>query len=51
VIRRHAVDLGVPLVTDLRLARAIVDALRRRRRALPQAIAWNDYLAGQGPAS
>jgi carbamoyl-phosphate synthase large subunit len=49
LIRRHAADLGMPLVTDLQLARAIVEGLRRRRHAVPQAIAWNDYLAGKVP--
>jgi carbamoyl-phosphate synthase large subunit len=43
-IRRHAVDLGVPLVTDLQLARAIVEALRWRRPASLDVLAWNDYV-------
>jgi carbamoyl-phosphate synthase large subunit len=51
LIRRHAVDLGMPLVTDLQLARAIVEALRRRGNAPLEAIAWNDYLGGKIPAN
>jgi carbamoyl-phosphate synthase large subunit len=44
-IRRCAVDCGVPLITDLQLARAVVEAMRHRRRADLKIIAWNDYLA------
>jgi carbamoyl-phosphate synthase large subunit len=43
-IRRCAVDCGVPLITDLQLARAVVEAMRNRRREDLQVIAWNDYL-------
>ena len=45
LIRREAADLGVPLITDLQLALAIVEALRWRGQALPEAVAWNDYVA------
>jgi hypothetical protein len=34
MIRRQAVDFGVTLVTDLPLARAIVEALRWRGRPM-----------------
>jgi carbamoyl-phosphate synthase large subunit len=44
-IRRCAVDFGVPLITDLQLARAVVEALRHRRREDLRIVAWNDYLA------
>jgi carbamoyl-phosphate synthase large subunit len=43
-IRRCAVDCGVPLITDLQLARAVIEAMRNRRREDLQVIAWNDYL-------
>ena len=43
-IRRCAVDCGVPLITDLQLARAVVEAMRHRRLEDLQVIAWNDYL-------
>jgi hypothetical protein len=46
LIRRQATDLGVPLITDLQLARAIIEALRCRKSATLEAVAWNDYLAG-----
>jgi len=49
-IRRQAVDLGVPLVTDLQLARAIVEALRWRKPADLGVLAWNDYV-GHSPSS
>jgi carbamoyl-phosphate synthase large subunit len=45
LIRRHAVDLGVPLVTDLQLARAIVEAMRWGNPATLDVLAWNDYFA------
>lgn len=44
-IRRQAVDLGVPLVTDLQLARAIVEALRRRKPSSLGVLALEDYVA------
>ena len=44
LIRRRAVDAGIPLITDLQLARAIIEALRWRRPESLQVIAWNDYL-------
>jgi carbamoyl-phosphate synthase large subunit len=50
LIRRHAVDLGVPLVTDLQLARAIVEALRWRKPSSLEVLAWNDF-AGRNPPS
>jgi len=50
LIRRHAVDLGVPLVTDLQLARAIVEALRWRKPSSLEVLAWNDF-AGRSPPS
>jgi carbamoyl-phosphate synthase large subunit len=48
-IRRQAVDLGVPLVTDLQLARAIVEALRWRKPSDLGVLAWNDYV-GHSPS-
>jgi carbamoyl-phosphate synthase large subunit len=47
MIRRQAVDLGVTLVTDLPLARAIVEALRWRRLLTLDVVAWNDYVGGE----
>ena len=46
MIRRRAVDNDVPLVTDLMLARAVVEALRFRRNGAALSIqAWDEYLA------
>jgi carbamoyl-phosphate synthase large subunit len=45
LIRRRAVDLGVPLITDLQLARAVVEALRRTHPEQIRVVAWNDYLS------
>ena len=47
LIRRRAIDLGVPLVTDLPLARAIVEALRWRKPEDLEVTAWNDFVAHQ----
>ena len=32
-IRRRAVDAGIPLLTDLQLARAVIEALRHKKLA------------------
>ena len=46
LIRRRAVDAEVPLITDLMLARALVDALRRHGNpAQLRLLAWNEYAA------
>ncbi len=47
LIRRRAVDADVPLVTDLMLATALVNALRNRRGRAPAIRAWDEYLARQ----
>ncbi|HXF47566.1 MAG TPA: carbamoyl-phosphate synthase (glutamine-hydrolyzing) large subunit [Burkholderiaceae bacterium] len=44
LIRRAAVDAGVPLITDLQLARAVVEALRRKKRSDLRLLAWDDYV-------
>ena len=48
LIRRAAVDAGIPLITDLQLARAVVEALRRRKPDDLQIRAWEDYVS-RGP--
>jgi carbamoyl-phosphate synthase large subunit len=48
LIRRQAADMGVPLVTDLQLARALVEAMRAKKTEQLELIAWND-LADAGP--
>lgn len=50
LIRRQAVDHGVPLITDLQLARAIVEALRYRKPSDLEVLAWNDYLGRSEPS-
>jgi carbamoyl-phosphate synthase large subunit len=49
-IRRAAVDAGVPLITDLQLARAVIDALRSRGLADLQLLAWDERAASAPPA-
>jgi carbamoyl-phosphate synthase large subunit len=49
-IRRAAVDAGVPLITDLQLARAVVEALRVRKPDELQMLAWEDYVSRDKPA-
>ena len=43
-IRRRATDAGVPLITDLQLARALVESLRHGRGDSLAVVAWNDYM-------
>ena len=45
LIRRQAVDAGVQLITDLQLARAVIEALRWRKPKDLNILSWNDYLA------
>jgi carbamoyl-phosphate synthase large subunit len=44
VIRRRAIDAGVPLITDRQLARAVVEALRWRSLETLGLVAWNDHI-------
>lgn len=44
-IRRRAVDAGVPLITDLQLARAVVEALRSRKPEQLRLLAYDEYVA------
>jgi carbamoyl-phosphate synthase large subunit len=44
MIRRRAVDLNVPLVTNMQLARAIVDAMSRYKLSDLRALDWRTYL-------
>ena len=43
MIRRRAVETGLPLITDLQLARALIEALRRRDEDSLVVRAWQDY--------
>jgi carbamoyl-phosphate synthase large subunit len=45
LIRRRAVDAGIPLLTDLELARAVVEALRARKPENLRLLAYDEYLA------
>ena len=45
LVRRRAVDRGVPLLTDPSLARHVVTALVAHRKSALRARAWNDFLA------
>ncbi len=47
LIRRRAVDAGIPLITDLKLAGAVVEALRARGTEGLAVEAWSDYLERQ----
>jgi len=44
LIRRRAVDAGIPLITDLKLAGAVVEALRSKRPHELDVVAWDDYI-------
>ena len=47
-IRRAAVEAGVPLMTDLQLARAVIEALRVRQGESPPIHSWQEYLGRSG---
>ena len=47
LIRRRAVDAGVPLITDLKLAGAVVEALIQKKPSDLGVVAWGDYLNRQ----
>ncbi|MEQ8277388.1 MAG: carbamoyl-phosphate synthase (glutamine-hydrolyzing) large subunit [Deltaproteobacteria bacterium] len=45
LIRRRAVDAELPLITDLMLARALVEAIRARRDSTSlRILSWDEYL-------
>ena len=44
LIRRRAVEAGVPLITDLQLGRAVIEALRWCSEKDLSVVAWQDYL-------
>jgi carbamoyl-phosphate synthase large subunit len=49
LIRRQAVETGTPLFTDLQLARALIEALWRKRDVPLVVRAWQEYLpSGRG---
>jgi len=47
LIRRRAVDAAIPLITDLQLARAVVEALRRKRMSDLEVLAYDELIARQ----
>ena len=47
LIRRRAVDAGVPLVTDLKLATAVIEALRHKKPADLGGVAWGEFIERQ----
>ena len=44
LIRRRAIDDGVSLITDLQLARAVIEALRWKTASDLAPVSWNDFL-------
>lgn len=51
LIRRQAIDSGVSLVTDLQLARAIVEALRWRNPSEISVVALDDFVTRGSPVA
>jgi carbamoyl-phosphate synthase large subunit len=47
LIRRRAVDAGIPLITDLQLARAVVEALRRKGMNDLDVLAYDEITSRQ----
>jgi carbamoyl-phosphate synthase large subunit len=50
LIRRRAVDAGIPLLTDLQLARAVVEALRHHNVKELSTLAYDEYLVRNEPS-
>jgi carbamoyl-phosphate synthase large subunit len=44
-IRRAAIDYGIPLITDLQLAKAVVELLRRTSGVCPEPLGMEEHLA------
>ena len=51
LIRRRAIDVGVPLITDLQLARAVIEALRWKTASDLAPESSNDFLQTVEPTS
>jgi carbamoyl-phosphate synthase large subunit len=51
LIRRAAVDAGVPLITDLQLARAVIEALRTKEPDDLRVLAWQDFIKRAQPGA
>jgi carbamoyl-phosphate synthase large subunit len=43
-IRRRAVDAGIPLLTDLQLARAVIEAMRHRELSTLSTLSYDEYV-------
>ena len=43
MIRRKAVDFGIPLITNLQLARRFVEAISRKQFSELRITSWNEY--------
>jgi carbamoyl-phosphate synthase large subunit len=49
LIRRQAVDLAIPLITNLQLARRFAEALARKRLDNLQVKSWREYTKYKSP--
>ena len=49
LIRRRAVDANVPLLTDLQLARAVIEALKVTQESDLELKAWAEYQKSTAP--
>ncbi len=43
MIRRKAVDFGIPLITNLQLAQRFVEAISRKQISELRITSWNEY--------
>jgi carbamoyl-phosphate synthase large subunit len=50
LIRRQAVNVGIPLITNLQLAQRFVETLYRKQPGDLQIKSWRDYTVGNGRA-
>jgi carbamoyl-phosphate synthase large subunit len=44
-IRRRAVDAGIPLLTDLQLAKAVIEAMRHRKLSTLSTLSYDEYVS------
>ena len=51
LIRRRSADFGIPLVTDIQLARRLVEALAKKRLGDLEVKSWQEYAGQPAPGS
>jgi carbamoyl-phosphate synthase large subunit len=50
IIRRNSADLGIPLITDVQLAKRFIEAMSKKPLAELAIKSWQEYAVGEPPA-